>query len=182
MELTETQQFYSFTGTVPASTSISTFTVVVTTTSGSTQTFDNNGQGYAISDKLFAQTSYSSLAGADGSGNQQLTVYAAVRTGEVSEPVNLNVELINPITYNNLPTVNSVPEAMTSVCAGQYYTFYTATFGVPAAGANFTKYDISASASGATVSDSFKSLAALPVTAGGAPSCTASKRAVTFSA
>ncbi|EXJ72133.1 uncharacterized protein A1O5_04637 [Cladophialophora psammophila CBS 110553] len=180
----DTFTFYGFEGTIPAMTSISSFTVVATLTSGSTQSFDNNGQGYPISDKIFAQTSYSSLAATDGSGNQQLTVFAAVRTGETSEPVTLSVDLINPITYNNLPTVSTVPTPMTNVCAGQYYTFYSATFGVPAAGANFTKYDVTTSSNGATVSDSFKNLAGLPVTASTAPSCGAasSKRAINFSA
>ncbi|KAJ9612204.1 hypothetical protein H2200_003801 [Cladophialophora chaetospira] len=176
--------FYGFSGTIPASISISSFTVLVTLTTGGTQTFDNNGQGYPISDRIFAQTSYSSLSGVDGSGNQQLTVFAAVRTGEASEPVNLSVELINPITYNDLPTVSVVPQAMTSVCAGQYYTFYSSTFGVPATGANSTKYDVSASYNGATVSDSFNSLNGLPAVATASPSCGGAhnKRAVNFSA
>ncbi|OAP57075.1 hypothetical protein AYL99_09188 [Fonsecaea erecta] len=180
----DTFTFYGFEGTIPALTSISSFTVIVTLTSGSTQTFDNNGQGYPISDAIFTQTSYSSLAATDGSGNQQLTVFAAARNSETYGPVTLSVDLINPITYNNLPTVSSVPTPMTSVCAGQYYTFYSATFGVPAAGANFTKYDVSASCNGATVSDSFNSLAGLPLTASATPSCGAapSKRAVNFSA
>ena len=158
--------------------------MLVTLTSGGTQTFDNNGQGYPISDKIFAQTSYSSFAGVDGSGNQQLTVSAAVRTGEISEPVNLDVELINPMTYNNLPTINAVSQAMTSICAGQHYTFYTSTFGVPAAGANSTKFGVSATSNGATVSDSFKTLNLLPATSAGAPSCgaTPSKRGVNFGA
>ncbi|OQU99621.1 hypothetical protein CLAIMM_05231 [Cladophialophora immunda] len=178
----DTFTFYGFEGTIPAQTSISSFTVVVSLTSGSTQTFDNNGQGYPVSDSIFAQTSYSSLAATDGSGNQQLTVFAAARNGETYDPVTLSVDLINPITYNNLPTVSSVPTPMTSVCAGQYYTFYSATFGVPAAGANFTKYDVTASSNGATVPDSFKSLGGLPLTASAAPSCGAAKRAVNFNA
>ncbi|KIW71254.1 hypothetical protein PV04_03439 [Phialophora macrospora] len=180
----DTFTFFSFAATIPASTSISSFTVLVTLTSGGTQTFDNNGQGYPISDNIFAQSSYSSLSGVDGSGNQQLTVFAAVRTGEAYEPVNLSVELINPIAYNNLPTVNVVPQAMTSVCAGQYYTFYSTTFSVPAAGVNFTHYDVSATSNGAAVSDSFNSLNLLSATAAAAPSCGAApgKRAVTFSA
>ncbi|ETI23325.1 hypothetical protein G647_05125 [Cladophialophora carrionii CBS 160.54] len=180
----DTFTFYSFASTIPASTSISTFTVLVTLTSGGTQTFDNYGQGYAISDKIFAQTSYSSLSAVDGSGSQQLTVFAAARTGEAYEPVNLSMELINPITYNDLPTVSVVPQPMTSVCAGQYYTFYSATFSVPAPGVNFTHYDVSATSDGAVVSDSFKSLMSLPATAAAAPSCGGAwaKRAVNFSA
>jgi hypothetical protein len=111
-------------------------------------------------------------------------VFAAVRTGEAYEPVNLSVELINPITYNNLPTVNVVPQAMTSVCAGQYYTFYSSTFSVPAAGVNFTHYDVSATANGAAISDSFNSLNSLSATAAATPSCGAApgKRAINFSA
>jgi hypothetical protein len=169
-------QFYSFSSQIPALTSISKFTVTVTTTDGQAQTFDNNGSGYPISDQIFVQTTYSSLAAADASGNQQLTVYAAVRTAEVTGPVTLDVELITPMTYNNLPTVSIVPQAMTSACAGQYYTFYTSTFAVPAAGANSTKYGVSATANGAAVSDSFKSLNLLSTIAAASPSCNSSKR------
>jgi hypothetical protein len=177
-------QFYGFSGTIPAATSISSFTVLVTLTSGRTQTFDNNGNGYPISDKIFAQTSFSSLAAADGLGNQLLTVFAAVRTTDVSEPVNLSMELVNPLTFNNLPTITVVPQTMTRVCAGKYYIFYSSTFNVPAVLANATKYGVSASANGATVSDSFNSVNSLPALAASTPSCnaTSSKRAVNFSA
>ena len=73
---------------------------------------------------------------------------------------------------------------MANVCAGQYYTFYSSSFGVPAAGANFSKYDVSAIASGAAISDGFNSLAYLPVTAMAAPACAGghSKRGLNFSA
>lgn len=139
-------------------------------TDGSTKYFDNNGAGYPVQDKILAQTSNSALAGADSNGNQQLTVFAAVRTGETYEPVNLDVSLIIPRENNTLPTVSTTTNAMTSVCASKFYTFYSATFGVPTAAVNSTKYDVSAGSYGATVSDSFKSLIGLQASAN-APAC-----------
>lgn len=88
------------------------------------------------------------------------------------------------MTYNNLPTVSTSTQPMSSGCASKYYTFYTASFDVPAASVNSAKYDVTASStSGEAVSDSFKSLPGLSPSA--APlvcSATAGKRSVKWTA
>ncbi len=59
---------------IDATYGISSFTVVMTMTSGSTTLFDNNGNGYPISDAVILQTPQSCLL--QGSG--ALTVSAVV--------------------------------------------------------------------------------------------------------
>ncbi|OAP62883.1 hypothetical protein AYL99_02110 [Fonsecaea erecta] len=134
--------FYGFNASIPAKTSISSFVVKVSLTSGSTVTYDNNGKGFPVQDTILSQNGYSSLAAADASGSQQATIIAAVRSGTEGE-VDLTVDLINAMGVNNLPTISKIPTAMTKVCESLYYDFYSASFGVPAAAVNGTKYDLS---------------------------------------
>ena len=65
-------QFYAFSSNLPVATSISSFTVLVNLVGGTTETYDNNGAGYPISDSVVVLTPQSCYSG----GN--LTVVAAV--------------------------------------------------------------------------------------------------------
>jgi hypothetical protein len=65
-------QFYSFSVDLPVTTSISSFTVLITGTDGTTETYDNNGGGFPISDSVIVQTPQSCVSNGD------LTVVAAV--------------------------------------------------------------------------------------------------------
>jgi hypothetical protein len=65
-------QFYGFSANIPASSSISLFTVIVTYTSGAVTTYDNNGAGYPMQDSVIVQTPQSCFS------NGNLTVTAAV--------------------------------------------------------------------------------------------------------
>jgi hypothetical protein len=65
-------QFYGINANLPSSTSISAFAVLVTDTSGTVETFNNNGAGFPISDSVIVQTPQSCLS------NGNLTVLAAV--------------------------------------------------------------------------------------------------------
>ena len=71
-------KFYGFDSKISAKTSISSFTVIITLKSGDVKTFNNNGKGFIVSDKIFAQTESSSLSTASGSGVQKLNIFAAV--------------------------------------------------------------------------------------------------------
>jgi len=66
-------KFYSFSSNLPVDSSISSFTVLINLVSGSTETHDNNGAGYPVSDAVIVQTPQSCLS------NGNLTVVAAVR-------------------------------------------------------------------------------------------------------
>jgi hypothetical protein len=65
-------QFYSFSKDLPVVTSISSFTVLVTSTDGATQTYDNNGNEFPLSDHVIVQTPKSCVS------NGKLHVVAAV--------------------------------------------------------------------------------------------------------
>jgi hypothetical protein len=70
--LANVSQFYSFSKDLPVVTSISSFTVLITSTDGATQTYDNNGNGFPLSDHVIVQTPNSCVS------NGKLNVVAAV--------------------------------------------------------------------------------------------------------
>lgn len=65
-------QFYSFTTSLPSNSSISSFTVSINLQSGTTETYDNNGSEYPVSDSVIVLTPQSCWSG------NNLTVVAAV--------------------------------------------------------------------------------------------------------
>jgi len=99
-------QFYGFNANLPSTTSISSFTVSVTDTSCTVETFNNNGAGFPISDSLIVQTPQSCLS------NGNINVLAAVRA-TVTTPVNLTVTEKVPRTAGK-PTVSPVPSLVSS--------------------------------------------------------------------
>lgn len=69
-------------------------------------------------------------------------------------PVELAFSLVQPMTYNTLPTISKSTSPMMKVCESKYYIFYSTTYSIPTAAINGTKYDVSVDG----YSDSFKSL------------------------
>jgi hypothetical protein len=113
--------FFGFSTELPASTSISSFNVAITA-GGSTQTFDNNGNGFKVDDTVIFQSPQSCL---DGSG--KLTVVAAVRSGG-STP-NLQVVVKNPRpSPNPVPSLSTATAAMASQSAVGSYQLYSAEY------------------------------------------------------
>ncbi|KAI1214879.1 heme peroxidase [Annulohypoxylon truncatum] len=109
---------------ISTSTGISSFTLTLTMASGTTQTFDNNGNSYPIQDAILIQKSQSCLF----SGT--LTVTAAVRNDRKSLPVNTLISYKTPTGNPNLPvpTLKNATVTMTEGdCVGAY-TFYTANY------------------------------------------------------
>lgn len=159
-------QFYGFDSKIAADSAISSFTVVVTLNSGGTKVFDNNGQGFPVSDAIFAQTANSALTAASGTGVQKLNIVAAVRNGQAPTDLSLTLTTINPLTFNNLPTVSKKNVDLVKSCESKYYTFYTASSDVFTNQVNTTKYDVSFKASdGSIKADAFNSIKTLPPTA-----------------
>ncbi|EXJ76045.1 uncharacterized protein A1O5_00553 [Cladophialophora psammophila CBS 110553] len=155
----DTFTFFNFSSGIPAKSSISSFTVVITTSSGIVA-YDNNGEGFPVSDTIFTQTANSIVSSADSAGNLLATIVAAVRHGTTGE-VDLTLSLVKAMTYNNLPTLVKQKVTMTKVCESKYYTFYMGSYSFPAAALKFTKYDVTVGSS----SDSFKSLVGLSASA-----------------
>jgi hypothetical protein len=67
-------QFHAFNADFPVLTSISSFTVLVAKIGGRSQTYDNNGKGFPVSDGVIVQTPQSCVS------NGKLNVLAAVRS------------------------------------------------------------------------------------------------------
>ncbi|PBP21410.1 putative fungistatic metabolite [Diplocarpon rosae] len=74
----DTFTFYGFSTNIPATTSISSFRVIVTRTRGATTTYDNNGVGFLVQDSVIALAPQSCLSGTN------LTIMAAIRTSVTS--------------------------------------------------------------------------------------------------
>ncbi|KAI1410905.1 WSC domain-containing protein [Hypoxylon sp. FL1857] len=109
---------------ISTSTGISSFTLTLNMASGTTQTFDNNGNSYPMQDAILIQSPQSCLF----SGT--LTVTAAVRNDRKSLPVSMFLSYKTPTGNPNLPipTLKNATVTMTeSTCVG-LYTFYTANY------------------------------------------------------
>jgi hypothetical protein len=145
--------FYGINANIPATSSISSFTVVVTGTSGTIETFNNNGAGFPISDSVIVQTPQSCLS------NGNLTVLAAVRA-TVTTPVNLSVTEKVPRTAGS-PIVSPVPSLVTTSAtmvkgaAVGPYNIYSGS--VSYSSSSGLKYGVGSG----TFADSFKDASAL---------------------
>ncbi|KAI0129344.1 heme peroxidase [Hypoxylon sp. NC0597] len=109
---------------ISTSTGISSFTLTLNMASGTTQTFDNNGNSYPMQDAILIQKLQSCLL----SGT--LIVTAAVRNDRKSLPVNMLLSYKTPTGNPNLPvpTLKNATVAMTeATCVGSY-TLYTANY------------------------------------------------------
>ncbi|KAI0157533.1 heme peroxidase [Xylariaceae sp. FL1272] len=109
---------------IPTATGISSFTLSVNMASGTSKTFDNNGESYPMQDGILLQQPQSCMLGG------KMTVTAAVRNDLNSEPVNLYVSKKTPTGNPNMPipvlSDDSV-EMEQGDCIGTY-TFYTASY------------------------------------------------------
>ncbi|KUJ22208.1 uncharacterized protein LY89DRAFT_729673 [Mollisia scopiformis] len=145
--------FYGFSVNIPSTTSISSFTVVVNTVGGSTQTFTNNGGGFPISDSVIVQTPQSCYS------NGNLTVVAAVRSA-VTTPVSMTVTQKVASTAGS-PIVSPLPSlvnASMSMVQGATigpYVLYSGSYSV--ASAVGSKYGAVSGSS----SDTFKDVSGL---------------------
>ncbi|KAF2643636.1 hypothetical protein P280DRAFT_213743 [Massarina eburnea CBS 473.64] len=114
--------FFSFSTDLAATSSISSFNVLVTSTGGSSQTFDNNGNGFKVDDTIIYQAPQSCL-----NSNGKLTVVAAVRSGGSSP--NLQVVVKNPqASPNPVPSLSTATSAMATQSAVGSYQLYSADF------------------------------------------------------
>lgn len=110
--------FFSFSTSLSAETSISSFIVVVTSSSG-TETFTNNDNGFAVNDNVIFQSPQSC---ADGSG--KLTVAAAVR-GDDSPNVQVVARVPRPSNIP-VPSLSTATVAMASPTTIGKYKLYSA--------------------------------------------------------
>lgn len=146
--------FYGFSAEIPAIASISSFDVVITLTSGTKETYNNNGAGFPVQDKIMLQSPQSCLA------SNQLTVVAAVRSGSAGSP-SLDLTLKVPRDGILLPALQPQSVAMTKGITVGPYDLYSATYTLTTDQSSTTKFDVSL---GSGTSDSFKAVSDLGAT------------------
>ncbi|KAL8730328.1 MAG: hypothetical protein Q9181_004697 [Wetmoreana brouardii] len=129
--------FYAFSARIPSQSSISAFNILITLNSGATESYDNNGQGYPIQDKVMLQTPQSCVTGT------KLTVTAAVpRDGIIT------------------PELQTQTIAMSQSSTVGPYNIVTGTYTLDTTQVQTTKFDVSLD----QASDSFKSTGDLGAT------------------
>ncbi|KAF2816733.1 WSC domain-containing protein 2, partial [Mytilinidion resinicola] len=173
--------FYGFSANLAASSSISSFNVLVTLIDGSTELHDNNGAGFPIQDTIMLQSPQSCLSSTnDTNGQRSLTVIAAVRnTGLFSVQLQLTLKI--PRTDGIIvPTLSTVSAAMASQTAIGSYNLYAATYSLDPSQTQTTSFGVSAGSS----TDNYKNVTLLPSTCAAlsptAPSSTPSSSAFAF--
>ena len=116
----DTFAWFSFSAAISASTGISSYTIKITQTNGSSKTYDNNAKGYPIQDAVLLQGPQSCVS----SGAYTLT--AAVRNDRVSQGAKA------VLTYKAMQSGSPAPGLKTTTitmakgkCVGEY-TWFTA--------------------------------------------------------
>ncbi|KAM7204344.1 putative fungistatic metabolite [Rhypophila sp. PSN 637] len=125
----DTFVFYPIEITMPASSGISQFTVRLNMNDGSSQTFDNNGNAYPLSDAVILQKPQSCLAQSTGA----VTVTALVRN-DITETPDLFVSYPEPrpaSDRNPVPALKNTTIAMIKGDCVGVYTFYSASYTIP---------------------------------------------------
>merc|ERR1711881_391681 len=144
--------FYGFSANIPATTSISSFTVVVVGTGGLSTTYANNGAGFPIQDSVIALAPQSCLSGTN------LTGVAAVRTG-ITSPVSLGVSQKVARTGGvPVPALSNATVTMVKGATIGPYSIYSGSSTIASAAG--TKYGVSSG----LFADDFKDPASLGAT------------------
>lgn len=161
--LDDTFSFYSFATNISATSSISTFTVTLTKTDGSSETFDNGGAGFPVQDTLLLQNpqTCSSTPGT-------LQVLAAARNGSSFQPT-LNIITKNYLAGIIRPTLNTTSLALTaSSTVGQYILYNTTVYLNTSQVTSGSRYNVTLGTQASAVG--YQDLTALPMTCAAPPS------------
>jgi hypothetical protein len=139
-------------------TSISSFTVKVTRTDNSVETYDNNGNSFPVSDTVIYQKPQSCVT------NGVLSVTAAVRNTVTSPTVTLNVMTKTPrIKGRPVPSLGAFPSGMNKTSTVGPYDIYTGSFALSSSLVAPTKFDVMIDTS---TGDFFKDTSELTATCG----------------
>ncbi|KAI0840268.1 heme peroxidase [Hypoxylon sp. FL0890] len=145
---------------ISTSTGISSFTLALNMASGTTQTFDNNGNSYPMQDAILIQKPQSCLL----SGT--LTVTAAVRNDRKSLPVSMFLSYKTPTGNSNLPvpSLRNATVTMTEATCVGLYTFYTANVTRLGDLAYASKVDVISGSGTSALADDFNAASELAAT------------------
>ncbi|XXH00329.1 60S ribosomal protein L4B [Hypoxylon texense] len=156
----DTFVWFPINAAISTSTGISSYTVDLDMASGTTQSFDNNGNSYPMQDAILIQKPQSCLL----SGT--LTVTAAVRNDRKSLPVNMYLSYKTPTGDPNRPiaTLKNATVAMTEgTCVGGY-TFYTTNYTGLGDLAYASKIDVISGSDSSALKDDFNAASELAAT------------------
>ncbi|RMZ89345.1 hypothetical protein DV736_g3426, partial [Chaetothyriales sp. CBS 134916] len=131
--------FFSFSTTIPTSTSISSFIISITNSDGSTETFDNNGSGFPVQDSVLFQLPQSCSV-----SSSSLTVTAAVRNTTSANPT-LNVVGRAYKIGVIVPTFNTTSSPMIAGESVGAYTLYNLTLLLNTTQSTTARYNVSLS-------------------------------------
>ncbi|KAL8696378.1 MAG: hypothetical protein Q9224_002825 [Gallowayella concinna] len=140
--------FYAFSARISSQTSISAFNVLITLTSGATESYDNNGSGYPIQDTVMLQSPQSCVT--DSNGKKLLTVAAAVRSPATTADLVLTLKVPRDVIT---PELQSQTVAMTKQSTVGPYNILTGTYLLESGQVQDTKFDITSG----QAADTFKS-------------------------
>ncbi|KAK3378435.1 hypothetical protein B0H63DRAFT_397603 [Podospora didyma] len=161
--LDDTFAFFPISATIPAATGISSFTVTLTLTDGTTQLYDNNGNSYPISDAVIYQKPQSCLL----QGTGALTVTAVVRNDIAPLPVNLVVSYLVPRGNSNpVPALNNATVAMTKGEVGCAYTLFSASYTITGGLSYNARLTVNAGSGSTVYTDDFNKAGELGGTCG----------------
>ncbi|KAK0615933.1 heme peroxidase [Bombardia bombarda] len=151
----DTFGFFPISTIIYASAGISSFTVTINLSDGTSQFYDNNGNSYPLTDAIILQKPQSCLLQTTGA----LTASALVRNDVTLTPVNLGVSYLVPrgVTRsgNPVPILSSATIAMTKGdCVGAY-TFYTANYTITGGRSYNAKLSVTAGSGTSAVTDDF---------------------------
>lgn len=166
----DTFEFFPISTNIPTSSGISSFTVIVSLNDGTSESYDNNGNSYPLSDAVILQKPQSCLLQSSGA----LTVSALVRNDITATP-SLGISYLTPRGVvrngNPVPILSSTSSAMKKGdCIGPY-TFYSASYTI----AGGLSYAAKLSVTAGSNSDSFNKASDLSgscATFSGTASCT----------
>ncbi|RDW71173.1 hypothetical protein BP6252_07736 [Coleophoma cylindrospora] len=153
--LDDTFSFYGFSATLDSTTSISSFTIQVTYTTGAVTTYNNNGVGYLVQDSVMLLAPQSCLDAATGN----MTIVAAVRSTSATAP-SLNLALKTARSTVPAPSLASTSLAMTAGSTVGPYTLYSTSTTLTSYQLTNTQFNVTAG----TAIDMFKTSSGLGTT------------------
>ncbi|KAH7318630.1 carboxy terminal WSC domain-containing protein [Stachybotrys elegans] len=134
----DTFAFYPILYNIPAATGISSFIVTINHVDGTSETYDNNGNEYPMSDAVFLQPLQSCILGSTG----VLRVTAAVRNDRISQGARAFISFKVPQTNSPVPLLGNATITMEQGnCAGRY-TFFSANYTITGGMAYESNFDV----------------------------------------
>ncbi|ETN41630.1 uncharacterized protein HMPREF1541_03566 [Cyphellophora europaea CBS 101466] len=148
--------FYSFSASLPAKSSITSFDVIVTGADGSTTTYNNNGKSFPVQDNIFVQLPDCSVSATTPAGKASVNIVAAVRGSAASVTLSATTHTQRDVP---MPLLSTNKVTMTKGSSVGEYTYYEGTFEVASQQLATATFDISAEIDGKTVEDKFHHVA-----------------------